>query len=107
MESGFIVEAVDDSWFRLAGSGALAVASELPVALFAGVSMLREEWIASYGRGPFEKAPFRGAERSVRNGSARLNVSTRGNVSQALDHGQNRTFSVSGSWPGDMYRGLR
>lgn len=55
MESGFNVEAVDDSWLRRSGPGALAVASELPVALFAGVSMVREEWVASR-RGPFEKA---------------------------------------------------
>lgn len=87
MESGFIVEAVVDSWLRRAGSGALAVASGLPVALFAGVSILREEWIASC-RGPFEKAPVHGAERSVRNGSARLDVSARGDMSQALNHGQ-------------------
>lgn len=71
MESGFIVEAVDDSWLRRAGSGALAVASELPVALSAGVSMLREEWIAGCS-GPFEEASVGGADRDVRNGSARL-----------------------------------
>lgn len=73
MESGFIVEADDDSWLRRAGSGALAVTSE-PVALSAGVSILREEWMASYG-GPFEKTCVRGAEPARRNGSARLDVS--------------------------------
>lgn len=50
MESGFIVEALDVSRVMRPGSGALALAvvSELPVALFAGVScvsIFREEWI--------------------------------------------------------------
>lgn len=46
MDSGFIVEAVEESRLKRAGSGALAwalaIASELPVALFAGVPIFFE-----------------------------------------------------------------